>query len=110
MRNLPDSVRLTTGQGGLPVVQVDGATAAAEVYLHGATVTRWAPTGADDALWVSGSSHFTAGKPIRGGVPICFPWFGALDDHPDAPAHASHGSRPGSSPGRRTTASTSRSP
>ena len=87
MDNLPSSVRLGTGQGGLPVVHVDGPTGSAEIYLLGATVTRWAPAGADDALWVSGASHFATGRPIRGGVPICFPWFGALDGHPDAPAH-----------------------
>lgn len=87
MQDLPDSVRLTTGHGDLPVVQVDGPAGSAEIYLHGATVTRWSPPGAADALWVSEASHFTAGKPIRGGVPICFPWFGALDGQPDAPAH-----------------------
>lgn len=87
MQHLPDTVRLGTGQGGLPVVHVDGPAGSAEVYLHGATVTRWAPAGGADALWLSGSSQFSAGTPIRGGVPICFPWFGALDGHPEAPAH-----------------------
>jgi D-hexose-6-phosphate mutarotase len=33
------------------------------------------------------ASMFAAGKPIRGGVPICFPWFGPKKDDPKAPAH-----------------------
>jgi D-hexose-6-phosphate mutarotase len=36
---------------------------------------------------MSGSSHFAPGKPIRGGVPLIFPWFGPRAGHPDAPAH-----------------------
>ena len=38
-------------------------------------------------LWMSGESRFEAGRPIRGGVPICFPWFGPKAGAPDAPIH-----------------------
>jgi len=87
MTDLPPSVRLTTGRGGLPVLLVDGPAARGEVYLHGATVTGWTPAGQDPVLWVSPTAQFSAGTAIRGGVPICFPWFGALAGHPQAPAH-----------------------
>ena len=87
MTDLPSSVRLTTGRGGLPVLLVDGPAARGEIYLHGATVTDWTPAGRDPVLWVSPAAQFTRDTAIRGGVPICFPWFGALAGHPQAPSH-----------------------
>ena len=59
----------------------------AEVYLHGAHVTAWQPTGADPVIWVSADSQFHPDKPIRGGVPICFPWFAAHATDASAPMH-----------------------
>jgi len=47
----------------------------AEVHDAGAQVVRWAPVGADPVLWVSPRARFERGSAIRGGVPICFPWF-----------------------------------
>jgi glucose-6-phosphate 1-epimerase len=87
MSDLPASVRLETGRGGLPVLLVDGPSARAQIYLHGATVTDWTPHGSDPVLWVSSASRFTAEAPIRGGVPICFPWFGAHPGESGAPSH-----------------------
>ncbi|WP_454085510.1 D-hexose-6-phosphate mutarotase [Georgenia sp. Marseille-Q6866] len=74
---LPDSVTAAEGEGGLPILRVATALATGEVYLHGAHVTAWTPAGADPVLWVSNASRFVPGEAIRGGVPICFPWFGA---------------------------------
>ena len=84
---LPASVTIGIGHGGLPVVRVDGAAGTAEVYLHGAHVTSWTPRGRPPVLWMSAFSEFAADRPIRGGVPLCFPWFGALPADPAAPAH-----------------------
>ena len=88
MTTLPATVRLDpNGRGGLPVVRVDGPGARAEIYLHGATVTDWTPRGSEPVLWVSSASRFTRDAAIRGGVPICFPWFGARAGHPELPSH-----------------------
>jgi D-hexose-6-phosphate mutarotase len=87
MIDLPASVRLETGGGGLPVLRVEGPAARAEIYLHGAHVSGWTPAGCDPVLWLSSLSRFTPDTSIRGGVPICFPWFGALAGHPEAPSH-----------------------
>jgi len=38
-------------------------------------------------LWVSPATRFAHDAAIRGGVPICFPWFGALAGHPESPSH-----------------------
>ena len=75
------------GQGGLTKAVVATPVASGEIYLHGAHVTSWQPAGHEPVLWMSRSSLFQPGKPIRGGVPICFPWFGPNASDPSAPAH-----------------------
>ncbi len=62
-------------------------TACGELYFQGAHVTSWFPYGHKPVLWLSQCSNFEKGKPIRGGVPICFPWFGSSAKDPSAPAH-----------------------
>lgn len=86
MPHLPSSVSVDIGAGGLGVVRVAAPNASAEIYLHGAHVTSWAPAG-HEVLWMSGASRFEAGSAIRGGIPLCFPWFGAHPVVTDAPAH-----------------------
>lgn len=67
---------MSRGAGDLPVVRVVTAVASGEVYLQGAHVTSWQPAGAEPVIWLSPAAQFRAGAAIRGGVPICFPWFG----------------------------------
>ena len=57
------------------------------MYLHGAHVTSWRPADHDEVLFLSTKSRWQEGHAIRGGVPICFPWFRAKADDPQAPAH-----------------------
>ena len=83
---LPDGVRVAPGRGGLPAVRVDVPACRGEVYLHGAHVTSWRPLGAE-VLWVSEAAVFAPGTAIRGGVPICFPWFAGGVDGTSTPAH-----------------------
>lgn len=85
---LPSSVRLDTGSGGLPVLRVESERFdRAEVYVHGAHLTSWQPVGKEPVLFMSGRSAFDPAKPIRGGVPICFPWFGPHATDAQAPMH-----------------------
>ena len=76
---------------GLPRAQVTLPSGTATVYLHGAHLTHWQPTGQAPVLWLSPLSDFKPGKAIRGGIPVCFPWFGNdtqnLDGGKPAPAH-----------------------
>ncbi len=70
-------IAIASGAGDLPKVTIvapDGACA--EVYLHGAHVTSWAPAGGEERLFLSRASAFRAGAPIRGGIPVVFPQFG----------------------------------
>ena len=75
-------VELTTGKGGLPLVIIRTPWSAAEICLHGAHVTHFQNNGEPPLLFMSAKSHFAPGKPIRGGIPICFPWFGNRDGEP----------------------------
>lgn len=85
--DLPASVTLAEGEGGLPVLDVSTRVAAGQVYLHGAHVTAWTPAGQDPVIWLSKASRFAPRQAIRGGVPVCFPWFGAGREPGLAPAH-----------------------
>jgi len=49
----------------------------AEVSLYGGQVLKWKPTGEHDVFWLSDKAIFNSGKAIRGGIPLCWPWFGA---------------------------------
>ena len=84
---IPGVARISNGNGGLPRVHVTGALAEGEMYLHGAHVTSWKPAGNDEVLFLSTKSRWQEGQAIRGGIPICFPWFRAKADDPKAPAH-----------------------
>jgi len=85
---LPSGVVLDTGRGGLGRLAIDTDICAAELYLHGAHLCRWQPRSQPHpVLWMSEASRFESGAPIRGGVPICFPWFGPKAGDPSAPVH-----------------------
>ena len=80
-------VTVEPGQGGLTRVAVETADRrGARLPARGARDALPA-RGRGPVLFVSGESHFAAGKAIRGGVPVIFPWFGAKADDPKAPQH-----------------------
>jgi glucose-6-phosphate 1-epimerase len=84
---LPPTVSLEPGEGQLPRLTVANRQGRAQIYLHGAHVTAWQPEGQAPVIWMSRSSAWDAAKPIRGGVPICFPWFGPHAADASAPGH-----------------------
>ena len=67
---------------GLVRAEISSPDAAATVYLQGAHITHWQPAGEAPVLFLSRKSDFVLGRPIRGGVPISFPWF-ATDSKAD---------------------------
>jgi glucose-6-phosphate 1-epimerase len=80
-----DSVaRFDLGQGRLPRLVLMLPTGEAHICLLGAHVTHYHPAGQRPVLFVSSMAHFEAGKAIRGGVPICWPWFGPRDSDKNA--------------------------
>lgn len=74
-----EGVRLGQSRGGL-VIDVATRAATATIAVQGAQVLSFAPRGHDDLLWCSPISPLGGGKAIRGGIPICWPWFGPHAD------------------------------
>lgn len=85
--SIPRVVEFDELHQGLPRVVVSSALAEAHIYLHGAHVTHFQPRGQAPMLFISERSDFSANKPIRGGVPVIFPWFSQRKDHPISPMH-----------------------
>jgi glucose-6-phosphate 1-epimerase len=95
METLPSGVRLESGPGGLDRLVVATSACSAELFLHGAHLCRWQPAGhPHPVLWMSQASRFEPGAPIRGGVPVCFPWFGPRPGDPASPPHGFARTRP----------------
>jgi D-hexose-6-phosphate mutarotase len=67
---------IINGRGGLPMVRIETPWSAAEFYLLGANVTHFQKHGEPPLLFLSEKSRFEKDAPIRGGIPIIFPWFG----------------------------------
>jgi glucose-6-phosphate 1-epimerase len=72
---------------GLIRANIHTPAATATVYLQGAHLAGWQPTGHEPVLFLSRKSEFAPRKPIRGGVPISFPWFATRHDGKPGPAH-----------------------
>ena len=83
-----DHIAFTASRGDLPVAQIRNAHAAATVAVQGGHVSAFQPHGHAPVLWVSDHSLYAPGKAIRGGIPVCWPWFGP---HPTDPHKPSHG-------------------
>jgi D-hexose-6-phosphate mutarotase len=76
---IPGRVSIFPGKGGLPAIRVETDWSTAEIYQHGAHVTGFQKKGEAPLLFMSEASAFDPEKPIRGGVPLIFPWFGARE-------------------------------
>ena len=81
------AARFEAGPGGMTQLDIRTQGHQAQLMLQGAHVTHFCPAGCEPVLWMSGRSWFAPGKPLRGGVPVCFPWFGPRAGAPDAPNH-----------------------
>jgi glucose-6-phosphate 1-epimerase len=85
--DLPDSVQLVEGSSGLSLLRVSTRIVTGELYLQGAHVSAWTPAGESAVIWMSKASMFAPAQPLRGGVPICFPWFGPGRGSSMSPVH-----------------------
>jgi D-hexose-6-phosphate mutarotase len=68
------------GDRGLQMLVVGNGLGRAVIALQGAHVMAFEPAGGREMLWVSPKCVLEAGKPIRGGIPLCLPWFGPIAD------------------------------
>jgi glucose-6-phosphate 1-epimerase len=82
-----NSLIFKNGKGDIPVIEVKNRQASATISLQGAQLLSWMPAGEEEVIWLSEQANFTVGKSVRGGVPICWPWFGAHESNANFPAH-----------------------
>ena len=82
-----NSLLFETGQGDIPIVAIQNEGATARISLQGAHLLSWKPKNQSEVIWVSNQAIYAEGKAIRGGIPICWPWFGAHEGNADYPAH-----------------------
>lgn len=79
-------IEMLTHRPQLPELELSHGNARLRLSLQGAHITQYTIDD-DDLLWVSESAKFEAGAAIRGGIPLCWPWFGASLDDSDWPQH-----------------------
>jgi len=84
---IPGVLAFHQTSSGLIRADITTPHATATVYLQGAHLTAWQPAGEQPVLFLSRESDFEPGKPIRGGVPIAFPWFANRHDGKVGPSH-----------------------
>lgn len=69
------------------VARVNTSQCTATVSLQGAQLIEWTPVNHKPVIWLSEDASFAMGKSIRGGIPVCWPWFGAHKTNQSFPAH-----------------------
>jgi glucose-6-phosphate 1-epimerase len=75
---LPNTLHFADAAPGLPVTEINTPLASARVALQGGQLLAWQPAGQAPVIWTSKAAVYEPGKGVRGGVPVCWPWFGAL--------------------------------
>ncbi len=83
---IPNQLYFRTDASGLIIADLQGGQAS--LCLQGAHLMRWHPVGqAQPVVWLSRDTQPALGKSIRGGAPVCWPWFGAHASEPGFPGH-----------------------
>lgn len=81
------AARFFHGKGDLEMLELTTPKGSCELALHGAHVTAYTPADEEPVIWMSQHSEYADGKPIRGGIPVCFPWFGVHETDASLPSH-----------------------
>jgi len=81
------TLRFVDAESDIPRIVIQNRKAKALISLQGAHLLSWVPAGQSDVLWLSEQAIFKQGKSVRGGIPICWPWFGAHETNDTLPAH-----------------------
>ena len=84
-----NQLKFVEGKGGFPVIEVDNNKAKARISAYAGQVLSFQPVGEpEDLMFVSENAYYKTGKATKGGIPICWPWFGP---DPEGLGLASHG-------------------
>jgi len=80
-------VDFTEDNHGTLSAEVTTAAGSASIARQGAQVLTWGPAGQAPVVWLSPEARFAAGKSLRGGMPVCWPWFGPHPSDASKPGH-----------------------
>ncbi|MDH5516839.1 MAG: D-hexose-6-phosphate mutarotase [Gammaproteobacteria bacterium] len=83
----PNKLSIINGEGDIGRINIENQQATASISLQGAHLLSWIPDNADEVIWLSEQASFASGKSVRGGIPICWPWFGPHESNAQYPAH-----------------------
>ena len=70
-----------------PLIQINHPLFKANLLLNGAQLITFTPKEDTEWLWLSPFSDFSPQRAVRGGIPLCFPWFGRHPDNQQQPKH-----------------------
>lgn len=85
---IADQLKFIEGPNGLVFAEIDNSLGTSYICLQGAHITTFRPKDqVEPVIWVSKFAKFAPGKSIRGGAPVCWPWFGAHASESSFPGH-----------------------
>lgn len=85
---IPDQLFFREDVSGLIIAEINNRQASASLCLQGAHLMTWKPRNQSvPVIWLSRDAKLAAGKSIRGGAPVCWPWFGAHESNSTFPGH-----------------------
>lgn len=84
---ISNHLKFTEIAGGLIAAEIKNQFASASIALQGAHLMTFQPQGHEPVIWLSKYAKFATGKSIRGGVPVCWPWFGPHATDAKLPGH-----------------------
>ena len=86
---IANKVQFVEGKGGFPVIEIKNEYAKAVISVYAGQVLSFQPVAqAEDMMFLSSQAYYQEGKAMKGGTPICWPWFGP---DPEAKGRSSHG-------------------
>jgi len=85
--SIDEKISFRDAGSSFPVADISTEHCTASIALQGAHLLSWVPTDQKPVIWMSEEAQFATGKSIRGGIPVCWPWFGAHASNSTFPAH-----------------------
>lgn len=80
-------MQLTGDEQSGPIIAIERDGHRGSINLFGGQMLTWQPAGHHPVLWLSQAAVFDRRTPVRGGIPVCWPWFGGHQKHGDWPSH-----------------------
>ena len=85
---IADKVKFVEGKGSFPLVEINNEHAQATISIYAGQVLSFKPVNQPEVMFLSSQAYYQEGKAIKGGAPICWPWFGP---DPEDKGRSSHG-------------------